>query len=619
MKTFIVPILLLTTLAAYLVHADPASPAPASDAKHTLLPIEPTEADMARSREVLKKWEGEQPNKAPRVMRVVYWTPADRDPQPEYRPRLTRVLQSIQQFYKREMGKWGFPNRSIQLDMEKDGLMKIYVAKGKLKSADCSESDGADGQEIRRDALTVLKESGIDGNNETMVIFCNLAEWDPVKRTMSHHSPYYASGDSRHGTAWQVDSPLLDSNFLAVKDQHLDDRQYGHISLGKYNSIFVGGACHELGHALGLPHCKACAAVSAVRGTPLMGSGNRTYGEDLRGESKGSFLSLAHALKLAAHPQFSGSVKQIETEAKAAFTDWKLEAGNDGLKVSGSVTANLPMHAVIAYADPAGGNDYDSEIAADIPTSDGKFTLLLPRPEKKNCTATLHFVALCANGAATASVWSSQAFTMSCRIDANSGYDISRTMERLEMPTLIESAKKGMLAPEKLATLSPTAQEAFRRLKRPDSTKVKFSPADVAAETKSIPLSDTAPASASTGWGGVHFDRTPEGGPLVGAADGLFAHGLYAHANAEHVYALNGKWDSLSGVCSILEKGYGAVEGTIVADDKVIWQSGLLKQGTAKPFSVNLKGVNNLKLQINAKKGNNGAWAAWGEPVLKRG
>ena len=79
--------------------------------------------------------------------------------------------------------------------------------------------------------------------------------------------PYYESGDSRHGTAWQVDSPLLDSALLGVNDQHITDGQYGRISLGKYNSFFVGGVCHELGHALGLPHCKESAASRAARGT----------------------------------------------------------------------------------------------------------------------------------------------------------------------------------------------------------------------------------------------------------------------------------------------------------------------------------------------------------------
>jgi hypothetical protein len=612
MKFLLLPLFLLSGLVAYLAHADSA---PAVQVK-ALLAGEPTAADVARSKASLTAWENDAPAKAKRLMRIVYWSPADREPQPEFRPRLTRVMQHIQGFYGREMASWGFPGRSIQLDIEADGLMKIYSAKGTLKNAECSEADGSDGQAIRRDALSVLKDAGIDGNKETVVIFCNLAEWDPIKRKMSHHSPYYASGDSKGGTAWQVDSPLLDSDVLGVKDQMLDDGQYGHISLGKYNSIFVGGVCHELGHALGLPHCKEDPAHRAVRGTALMGSGNRTYGEELRGESKGSFLTLAHALKLAAHPQFSGSVKEIETSVKSTYTDWQLKPTPAGLQVNAKVQANLPVHGIIAYADPAGGADYDSEIAAAVPAADGSFQLVLPRSQKKNCPATLHFVTLCVNGAASSGVWSAQAFTLPCTITGDSSYDVGKAQESLALAANFAAMRANTLTKEQASSIPPRVQETFRRLALPDSSKGKLPPADAPAATVTLNLSDAAPVSAETGWGGAHYDRTSDGNPLVGA-DGLLTHGLYAHADSEYVYRLNGKWDTLTGQCTLLDKGYGTVEGIILADDKPLWKSDPIKAGTNKSFSVSVKDVQVLKLQIKAKS-KNGAWGAWGEPALTR-
>ena len=36
----------------------------------------------------------------------------------------------------------------------------------------------------------------------------------------------------------------------------MQDGEYGRISMGKHNSIFIGGVAHELGHALSLPHNK---------------------------------------------------------------------------------------------------------------------------------------------------------------------------------------------------------------------------------------------------------------------------------------------------------------------------------------------------------------------------
>ncbi len=618
MRSLLLSGILLGCVAAHGIAIDPAWAAESDVVvKKVLLRGEPTEADLQRARSVLAAWENEYPQKIPRLMRIVYWSPSDRNPQPEFRPRLTRVMLHIQDFYRREMESWGFPRRSIQLELAADGLLKIYEVKGNLKSDECSQADRNDGHDIRQDSLRALQAAGLNGENETLVIFCNLADWDPLKRTMAHHSPYYAQGDHRGGTAWQVDSPLLDAASLAVKDQHIDDREYGRISLGKYNSIFIGGVCHELGHALGLPHCRECAADRLTRGTALMGSGNRTYGDELRREGRGSFVTLAHALKLAAHPQFSGSTKQIETRVSAIFSDWKLTPNTDGLQVSGQVQANLPVHAVLAYADPAGGADYDSEIAAAVPRDDGRFSLQLPRPQKSDVRATLHFVAVCANGAATASVWSSQAYTLPVRITADSGYDVSKSLEKLELDRHLSAFRQGKLTDAEMAELSTPLRSLFKRLRAADSAAGKPSPATAAETMGALPLSDAAPLAAQTGWGGVHYDRANDGNPLIGP-DGLLAHGLYAHADSVYEYDLGGKWNSLTGLGCLLQGAHGSVEATILGDGQPLWKSGPLKPGDGKSFTVDVKEVKTLRLEIKGIRGNSGAWGAWGEPILQR-
>jgi NPCBM/NEW2 domain len=605
-------LLVLAALATSLFHLHAAAPGP-----RALLPGEPAAADIARARAMLEAWENDAPEKAPRVLRLCYWTPADRDPREQYRARLTRVMTHIRDFYSREMAAWGLPGRTIQLEFAADGLLQIHEVKGALKSEECTETDPSDGQAIRRDCLRVLRDAGLDGDKETIVIFCNLAEWDPEKRKMSHHSPYYASGDSRRGTAWQVDSPLLDSALLGVKDQHITDGQYGRISLGKYNSIFVGGVCHELGHALGLPHCRESAACRPARGTALMGGGNRTYGDELRGEGHGSFLTLAHALKLAAHPQFSGSVKELATKAEAAFSDWQLTPGADGLRITGRVKANLPVHAVLAYADPEGGGDYDSEIAAAIPASDGAFSLHLPRAQRKDRAASLRFVGVCVNGAATAGNWAANALSLRARITADGAYDVAPAIEQLELRAHLDSFLKGTFTDTQLAALSPRVQAALRRLKTPNSTDGKPQPAAVAADITEMPLSGTAPLTAQTGWGGVHFDRTGEGRPLEGPA-GLFTHGLYAHADSRFDYQLDGKWDTLTGIACVLDGGFGTVEALIEADGRSVWGPKTIKPGEQAPFEIAVRDVKKLTLRFTGKDGNRGAWSAWAEPSLTR-
>ena len=588
-----------------------------ADAPRPLLAGEPTREDIGRAKSLLESWENREPEKQPRVMRIIYWVPADRDPQPAYVERLTRVMKHIQAFYLREMTAWGFPGRTIRLDLDERGLLKICVAKGTLKSADCKKGDQKLGPIIRKDALAALKKEGINGNDETMVIFCNLTEWDPSKRTLSHHGPYYASGSSKNGTAWQVDSALLDPASLGVKDQHIDDGEYGHISLGKYNSIFVGGVCHELGHALGLPHCRECKACRDARGTALMGSGNRSYGDELRGEGKGTFLTLGHALKLAAHPQFSGSVKQMKAGLSASVRILTLVPDGDGLNVTGMVSANLPVHAVLGYADPEGGQDYDSAISAAVPRADGSFALHLPKIDKRNRSVKLSFVAVGVNGAATAGVWSEEALTLPARLDGHSAYQVEAAVERLAVEQNLKAWKTGTLAKTDFDRLPAKIRQAFERLKLSDSASAKPLPGAVSPDVSAVPLSQVRPVSAKTGWGGVHYDRTPEGNPLMGP-DGVFGSGLFAHAASEYIYDLDGKWNTLSGVCAVVENGYGTVEGRVTLDGKEIWKSGPIEAGQSRAFNLPVKGGKQLKLEIRGVNGISGAWGAWGDVLLKR-
>ena len=256
-----------------------------------MLPLQVIGADLVAEREqikqalqILEAWHKDQPEPGERYLHLVCWTPSDREFPADYQPRLTRIMEHIQAFYANEMERYGMPDRTIRLRYDgKQVLLHKVVGKHPTKHY-AMES----GSEIREECLPVLKEAGIDANKETIFILCNLATWDEKQLRFTHNSPYYAGGSFRSGTAWQLDSPELDTLNLKLKQPMIEDGQYGRISLGKHNSIFIGGMAHELGHALGLPHCTARPDES-VKGEALMGSGNRTYGDELRGEGKGSF------------------------------------------------------------------------------------------------------------------------------------------------------------------------------------------------------------------------------------------------------------------------------------------------------------------------------------------
>jgi NPCBM/NEW2 domain len=576
----------------------------------------PAGVDLARAVTLTKAWEDDQPKREARLLRVVYWTPADREPAPGYRERLTRVMRYTQEFYASQMASYGFGRKTVNLEMEADGLLKLRVVRGPNPFLHYRRESGS---EIRKDCVAVLTKDGVTADDETLVIFCNLATWDADKRTMRQSSPYYAGGDHRKGTAWQVDSPLLDPELLGEKTAMLQDGEYGKISVGRYNSIFVGGVVHELGHALGLPHCAESPQEKATRGTALMGSGNRTMGEEVRGEGKGTFLNLGDALRLLTHVQFSGSVKGMTDRAEVTWKDLAVQLDAQGAAViSGTVTGKIPVYGVIAYGDPTGGGDYDAQIGGTVPDADGHFRVVVTAPPaNKGSTGEFRLIACCVNGAKTSDV-SDQAKPSFPFALAQGTFDLTPAISYLGLLTALDQVKAGTPANDAGKVLDVRTQDILRRLLASSDTKEKPEPAALPATLKTSPLSDTRPQSAKTGWGGVHYDRLPPQSPLM-CGGTLFVHGIYAHADAQHIYRLGKAWTTLSGSCGIGDDGYGPVEFIILGDGKELWRSGEVKPGPAKSFSVPVTGVSLIELQTKVTAaGAGGAWGVWLEPLLLR-
>src|SRR5579863_2904643 len=72
------------------------------------------------------------------------------------------------------------------------GKLVIHLVKGKEPEAgyprtDWGASNGGDGDKILRECLPTLEAAGISTANETILIFCNLANWDEKNHTYSDH------------------------------------------------------------------------------------------------------------------------------------------------------------------------------------------------------------------------------------------------------------------------------------------------------------------------------------------------------------------------------------------------------------------------------------------------
>ncbi len=366
----------------------------------SLLAAEQTDSAFAQAKEAARRladYHGDNRDGERRVVHLVYWTPADREPVAEYQRRLSAIMLDIQDFYADEMERHGLGRRTFNLKQADGDLLEVLLVKGEEET---SQYKVASGHKIRDECWPVLRKNHIDLRNETVMIFCNLANWDEKTKVFTHKSPYYAMGGSRGGIGWQLDSPTLAVDRLKLKQPIISDGQYGRISLGKHNSIFIGGIAHELGHALGVPHCRETRDEHHQIGTALMGAGNRTYGDERRGEGKGSFLTFAHALRLASHPQFSGSTQGLTEHAKIEIADAEVKLDGNRLTITGQAKSMIPIYGVVAYFDSDGGGDYDALTATAMPDEDGRFTVESPQLPK-NQRGELRVFPLVANGETT--------------------------------------------------------------------------------------------------------------------------------------------------------------------------------------------------------------------------
>ncbi|MCW1920952.1 NPCBM/NEW2 domain-containing protein [Luteolibacter arcticus] len=585
-------------------------------------PQDEISAKVPAAKAILDAWQAKEPARAEKKVHIVYWTPSDREPAPQYQERLGAIMEDIRDFYAKEMKRLGFGPLTVRLDYADDGKMKVHVVKGRQPYA---KYDVQSGGPIRNECLTTLRAAGIDPEKETIVIFCNMSNWDAEKSVITQNSPYYAGGSNRQGTAWQVDSPILDLGSLAKKEPRVKDGQYGDISIGRYNSIFIGGVCHELGHALGLPHNKQRPDEETAFGTALMGSGNRSYGENLRGEGKGSFLTLAHGLKLASHPIFCGSVKGIERPANAALKDVAIATQGSTFTFSGTVTADPPPYAVLGYMDPEGGGDYDATTCTAIPDASGKFTL------QANALAAgkpgvFRVVVVQANGAASSFAGASTPFTYPYLVAKDGEVDLSASQARLQLSPLIEAVNKrdaaaaaSALAAVQFAKPTPAVLEAAKVRAGTLSATPGPSPAEEKTATV-CRLSDARPASANVGWGRPAYNILPGSDLLFSCGSRLFARGIYAHAPAVHTWQLGGKWKTLNGHAGLPDgNDGGSCVFVVKADGKELWRSKKTESGTLRSFNLNVEGVNTLELEVdNAGDGNSSDWGCWFDPELTR-
>lgn len=574
-----------------------------------------TAAPIARVNAQLAGYHDTESAKSDRKLRFVYFAPSDSPPAAHYRERLTRVMEETARFFAREFQRVGLTHvQPLPLDRDADGLLRFTVVHGREPWKSYNSKESAAARKVREECLPALRAAGIDPDRETILLFHTIMEWDEVTRRFREDAPYRGGGNARSGFCWQIDAPPLDPLHLAAREPHVDDGQVGRISLGHWNSRYIGGVIHELGHALGLDHNQENPREAKTLGHSLMGNGNQTYGCELHGHGLGTFLSTADTLRLASHPLFTGSTKGLDTKNAhpGELCDLHLATTAAGLVVTGRVESAPASYAVVAYLDGEGRGDYDALTATAVPDTEGRFRLEcrdLPRGK----TTALRLAAFKLNGLAIDHD-SLPAFPVS----SDGIPDLSETRPFLALDPIVRALRVGNIRRARELTAALPHDEPGKAFAAPLLTPPADRPASPDTTAKSISLCDLRPSHAKVGWREPAFDYSPED-LLVSVGGKLQRRFIYAHAPATYTWKLDGSWQRFQATCA-LGNGYsGSVEFVVKADGLERWRSGVVRGKTQKICDLELAGATTLELIVeNGGDDFHRDHGFWLNPTLRR-
>lgn len=260
---------------------------------------------------------------------VIYFTPADMSPRPDFRHRYSETLLYVQDWYRQWMTHWGYGDRTFGLQVdEEEQAVKITKIKGEEPLSHYTERGG---WKIRREVRSYYEKNSTEPDSKHYLVIT------PRYGEKGKGLPYYAIGN------W---------GFVTDRGQNGDNPEYG-----ENPEFFAGGIAHELGHAINLPHNEQPVSRRKRLGEALMSSGNHVWNNPQKGSSETS-LTGADAAIVRQSQVFSRSEGEFYGPVNAALTSAIGTHENEDITISGTFESDVPIREAAIAMNPKGPKGY---------------------------------------------------------------------------------------------------------------------------------------------------------------------------------------------------------------------------------------------------------------------